>query len=215
MTPLSLTRTRIAILLTLCLVAFGFRMFGQTAVPPLEASGAFPYLTSNSTNAAFALAEGRTTTAPTNLISMGPVAGSKFRALELVFFANGDDNDVANWRLYSVSRGTSGPSATTTVDYNRRLFCSGTATFGTQLGVVTSNGIKTTDRIADAITLTVEPYALDAYVAFGGVKPRVYTPAANGEAVLWIPEGANTDDWELEFEVGTATSVNALVRRHR
>jgi hypothetical protein len=210
----SLTRTRIGILLVLCLTLVGFRMVGQTAAPPLEASGQFPALSSNSTNAAFALAEGRTTTAPSNLVSMG-FPGSKFRGLEVVFYAVGDDNDVANYKIFAVNRGTSGPASSTTVDYCRRLFVSGTATFGTQFGVVSANGIKTTERIADAITLTVEPYALDAYVAFGGVKPRVYTPAANGEAVLWIPDGGNCDDFEFEFEVGTATSVNALVRRHR
>lgn len=210
-----LTRNRLRILALVTLTGLAYGLIGQTSTPPLEASGQFPYLTTNSTNAAFALTEGRTTTAPTALISMGAINGSKFRGLEVVFYAVGDDNDVSNWKLFTINRGTSGPSSNTSVDYCRRLYCSGTATFGTQVGVVSANGIKTTERIADALTLTVEPYGTAAYAAFGGVIPKIYSPGSNGEAVLWIPEGGNCDDFEFEFEIGTATSVNALVRRHR
>jgi hypothetical protein len=211
----TLTRSRVAILLVLCMAALGFGLVGQTTAPPLEASGQFPYLATNSTNAAFALTEGRTTTAPADLISMGPTAGSKFRQLEATFGGVADENDVANWKLFAINRGTSGPASPTTLDYNRRLFCSGTMTFGTQTGVLTANGLKTTDKICDELTLTVEPYGLAAYAAFGGIVPKIYSPGSNGEAILYIPEGANADDWEFEFEIGNATSVNAFVRRHR
>lgn len=206
-----LTHRTLAALGCLTLAVAGWLLIGQTATP-IFSSGQVLYLASNTTGTS-ALTEGRTTTAPTNPFSMGSISGPRNRYANVVFFGAGAAGQTITYKVWAYKRCLDGLNSTVTIDYDRRLFCSGTATLGATAGVVSSKGIKTTDLIADTLTCTVSGFGTAITAAYGAVAPFAYSPGGGGQAQLFIPDLGNAMDFELELHIGTATNANALIER--
>jgi hypothetical protein len=183
----------------------------------LESSGQLLYLSSNSTQAAFSLTEGRAAMAsppasPLNFLSMGPASGKRYRSVMITFFGAGSATQTFDYKVWSIRRGFSSPDGVP-LDYEKLLWCSGTATLGSTAGAVSSGGIRTTDLIADTLTVTVSAYATKTVAAYGGVAPSVHSPGSNGIARLYIPDLGNSSDIIVEFDMTGATSGNCLIER--
>ena len=190
---------------------FGYSLTAQTATP-LEASGQVKYLSTNSTNSAFALTAGRTTAAPSDMFSLGPAYGKRFRETEVTFFGSGSATQTFSYRVWVVHRGFSSINGTQ-IDYEKSLYCSGTATLGSTAGVATSGGILTTDKMVDTLTVTLEAYGASSTAGKAGVSPQAYSPGSNGCARLFLPELGNASDIIIEFDMTGATSANCLIER--
>lgn len=196
----------------LALAACAAFLIAQTATP-LEASGQVPYLSTNSTDASFAATTaGRTTTAPSNLFSIASAYGKRYRCLELTPFGAGTAATTFDYKVWVVKRGVNQFNGTA-VDYEKQLYCHGTCTLGTTVGAVSSGGIKTTDKICDTITVTVDSYCTAAVAAYGGIVPSVFSPGSNGCARLFLPDLTNASDIFIEFDMTGATSGNFLIER--
>lgn len=206
-----LTHRTLAALGCLTLALAGWLLIGQTG-QAIVSSGQVLYLPSNTTGTT-ALSEGRTATAPTYPFSLGSISGGRNRYANVIFFGAGTAGQTITYKVWAYKRCIDGLNSTVTVDYDRRLFCSGTATLGATAGVVTAKGIKTTDLIADTLTCVVSAYGTALVTAYGGVAPFAYTPGGGGEAQLFMPDLGNSMDFELELQIGTATNANALIER--
>jgi hypothetical protein len=199
---------------TITVLTFGVLM-AQTA--SLESSGQLLYLSSNSTQASFSLTEGRAAMAsppasPLNFYSMGPASGKRYRGVTITFFGAGSATQTYDYKIWSIRRGLSAPGGVS-VDYEKILYCSGTATLGTQTGAVSNGGIRTTDLIADTLTVTASAYATKTVSAYGGVAPFVFSPGSNGIARLYVPELGNSSEIIVEFDMTGATSGNCLIEK--
>lgn len=199
--------------LCLALAATAWLLVAQTVPPTLASSNQIRYLASNTTGTA-ALSEGRTATAPTNPFSMGPVSGGRQRYANVIFFGAGTAGQTITYKVWAYRRAVDRDNVNLTVDYDRRLFCSGTATLGATAGVLTTTkGISTTDLIADTLTCVVSGYGASICVAYAAVLPFAHSPGGGSEAQLFMPDLGNSVDFELELQIGTATNANALIER--
>lgn len=197
--------------LVLALVPLALLCIGQTATP-LESSGFARYLTTNSTNAAFAVTAGRTTTAPSNLLPMGNVPGRRFRGAEVVFYGAGTATQTFDYRVWVVEKNLGTNGAGVPDDYDVQLFCHGTATLGATAGVGTK-GPTSTDLIVDTLTVLPDAFGTAAVTAYGAVSPLVYSPGGGGEARLFLPDLGNNSDFFIEFDMTGATSGNAMTKK--
>jgi len=187
----------------------------QTASYPLESSGQVKYLSTNSTQGSFTLAQGRTTTAPSNLFSLGPAYGNRFRGVEITFFGSGSATQTFDYKVWGVKRGFPNINGTQ-VDYELLLICAGTATLGSTAGAATSGSILTTDLIAHTLSLpTISSYGAAISSAYSAASPMVYSPGSNGMGRLYIPDCGNSSDIIVEFDMTGATSGNCLIERNR
>ncbi len=174
------------------------------------------YLSSNSTQAAFALStttgHERTLAEPSNLFSVGPAQGNRYRSVKITPFGVGADNSTFDFKVWAVHRSFSGINGAT-LDYEKRLLCTVTATLGASVGVAAS-GITSANRLADTLSApTVTSYCTKMVAAFGGLAPSVHSPADDSSACLFIPELGNASDIIVEFDMTGATSGNCLIER--
>lgn len=195
--------------LLLAVVAVPF--IGQTSTP-IESSGQVRYLSTNDTQGSFTLTAGRTLAAPSNLFSLGPTFGKRYRGVEITFFGTGTAATTFDYKVWVVRRGFASTNGAQT-DYEKSLFCSGTATLGSTAGVATTGGILTTDKMCDTLTVTTAAYGTATVGAYGGVAPWVYSPGGNGCARLFITELGNASDIIVEYDMTGATSANCLIER--
>lgn len=185
---------------------------GQTATP-LEASGQSPHRASNSTNGAFTLTAVRTTAVPADMYSLGPGNGKKFRMVKAAPYGAGTATQTFDYKVWVVSRGYTSASGTAVVDYEKQLFCHGTATLGATAGVASAGGILTTDLACDTLTVTMDAFGTAVVTAFGGNAASVYSPGGGGQAWLFLPELGNASDIIIEYDMTGATSGNFLIER--
>lgn len=203
----------LASFLCLALAATAWLMVAQTTPPTLASSSQVRYLKTNSTGTS-ALSEGRTATAPTNPFYMGAVSGGRQRYANVIFFGAGTAGQTITYKVWSYRYGVDPDNTLTVVDYDRRLFCSGTATLGAAAGALTTTkGIATTDLIADTLTCAVSSYGASVCTAYGAVQPFAHSPGGGSEAQLFMPDLGNSIGFELELQIGTATNANALIER--
>lgn len=175
------------------------------------------YLSSNSTQAAFALStttgHERTLAAPSNLFSLGPAYGPRYRAVVISPFGVGSDNTTFDFKVWAVHRGFRNVNGEV-LDYEKRLICTCTATLSATLGVASTYGPTSANRLVDTISApTITSYATKMCAAYGGQTPSVHSPADDSQACLFIPELGNASDIIVEFDMTGATSGNCLIER--
>ena len=163
------------------------------------------------------------------VVPLGDYRGARFQ-----FFGAGADNATANFRLW-IARGHYSTSAVQAfpemskvldVDLVPWFADTSTATLSTLTGVsgAVAPQILSTERIADTLvavlstSITVPPGpGTDIEAAYGLGLSGVYSPTANASpAELYVPDfGAGVLGFILEFDMVTATSMNALIELTR
>jgi len=124
----------------------------------------------------------------------------------------GSANDTFDYRVYVVKHST-GNLGGAVLDYEQLLFCSGTATLGTQAGVAAS-GPTSAALFADTLSVTASAYCTAVVAAYGGIAPSVYSPADNTQAKLFIPELGNAWAIFVDFDQTSGTpTMNCLIER--
>lgn len=174
------------------------------------------YLNTNSTQAAFALStttgHERTLAAPSNLFSMGPGYGARYRSVIIYPFGVGADNTTFDFKVWAVYR-SYGNTNGDVLDYEKRLICTVSATLGSTAGVALT-GPTSANKLVDTLSApTVSAWATKMVAAFGGVAPSVHSAADQSQAALFIPELGNASDIIVEFDMTGATSGNCLIER--
>lgn len=207
-------------------------------------SGQRRYLTTNSSQAAFALSAGRITltnsggiyipssgssAAFQRFVPIGPWRGGRWQ-----FFGTGADNATANYRLwlarahYANGATEAFPEASKILDVEIVPYIADTSTItlSTLTGVTgaVDPQILAAERIADTITATLSTTAttpagpgavLEAAYNLGYMNS--FSPAGNAApAELTIPDfGAGVFAWCIEFDMTGATDMNALYEHTR
>ena len=200
-----------AALAILAILPLAVLSMGQTATTT-ESTGFLRYLTSNSTSDSFTITAGRTTTAPSNMVTLGTVPGRRYRGAEFTFYGAGSATNTFDYKIWVVEKNqgtgtTGGPD-----DYSVQLFCSGTATLGATAGVGTK-GPTSSDKIVDTLTVTPSAFGSAVVTAYGAVAPFVYSPGGGAEARLFVPDFGNASDFFIEYDRTGATSCNTMVKK--
>lgn len=165
------------------------------------------YQATNSTNAAFAKVPGEASSIDDDAFEMGNES-DLYRGLRIRFMGVGSDGNAANWKLWHLVQ-TASSAGGDPDEYVRQLFASGTATLSGTAGVST-RGMKSTEKVCDAATAAAAAYAIAVTPGWKGEDPIAFSEV-DGVAEVLIPDFANADYAELEFEIGTATSINAMI----
>lgn len=186
----------------------------STVATSLESSGQIRHLAANTTSNAWALAEGRTLTKPSDMIPLG--SGSKrIRALQITPFGQGADNSTFEMRFYGVNVGYADVGGDI-LDYELTLILSVVATLGTSFGVLPAGqqGITTADRIADTVVPTEAAYLASVRAGYTNRAPFAFSPATNTLSRIVIPELTNFEFLVPEYNRGSsATNCNLLWQR--
>ncbi len=176
------------------------------------------YLGQMTAKTAYTLAGGRValtslTTAHEKPIGMGGSINRQVAA-EVQVIGTGADNATINFKLWAVHKSTPAGNAPATADL--RLIASGTATLGTCTlasgdDLLRSGETASSVRIADTISLTQTDYGAALATAMGSPGVQVSSPADNTPAVILVPDLGDADPL-IEFDLGTATGADAIVR---
>lgn len=189
------------------------------------------YLSSNSTQTAFELTAGRSASSPASSTTAHErdivALGDGFRGARIQVFGAGSDNQTINGRVWLVRRGMASdgsfnPGATSPKgDYELEFYGSFVATLSAALGGQASGApVLSTERIADTIVWTLgststSPKGVGTLIESnnGLGTSYAYSPADDTPAKLSIPDMDGAYGFVIEFDLGTATSANAVVER--
>ena len=157
-----------------------------------------------------------------NTINWKVIVPNLYRGMRVEFVGAGADDSTFNYRMWAVT-----PRLAATANMNAYTYGEivslglvnygiGTGILSTQVG--TGNPVAADNRYADTLTFTLAdgtttPTGVgDVYgSAYNLGTPTVYSPTNNSGAVLAIPDLSNLWGIVIEFDLGTATSMNALV----
>lgn len=226
---MSTPRKFILLAVSLALVCALGLLAGQAVLTQKQGNEQVRYLATSSTQTAFGLAAGRTTTNPESTTAANERrvvwVGTGFRGCRVHICGTGADNATIAFRVLLVRRGLSSDGAREWVpsaskgDWSLEQYGAGSATLSTAVGAATTGvPVLSTERIADTITWTVSttattPTGPGALIeASNGLGVSfVYSPADNTPAFLSIPDLDGAAGFVIEFDLGTATSANAVV----
>lgn len=183
------------------------------------------YLPEGSSQADFTLAEA--------IVAQYPEAANPFhrpisvwqeKGLLVGFMAVGTADAVVGFRLWGMTDGES--ESKPVKPWGTTLTCLGVGTFtlGTQTGPAPSAVVRSTERIADAISfaLTTEattpkgPGSIIA-AALGDGDPQVYSPGGDTRALLVLPTLFRAENLIIEFDLPASgvTLANAFFQKFR
>lgn len=178
---------------------------------------------------AFTLAAGRVTlasliTAHEHPVYLGSQPGKSCRGVEIQILGTGTDDSTINWKLWRGTLGTrSGGAAPTIADLS--LIGSFVSTLSTAtlaanddlLGVTVAGGTtaetNTLMRLADAHVFTTGGVEAALSTAFGSSGPQTPASLGNIPAPVYVPDLGAADFFLIEFDVGTATGADAIIRQ--
>lgn len=155
------------------------------------------------------------------IVQLGAYRGARLR-----FFGAGADNATGTYRLWSVWGGyntsaqTPNPLVANLSDIDLCSVGAGALTLSTAVGPTGDTGlVLSSERLADTVTYTTSTTATTPpgpqtvfESAYGLGTSGVYSPVANVPGCLVIPDfGSGCLGFVLEFALGTATGLNALV----
>lgn len=192
----------------LAALAFAFAP-AQTAA--LNASSQRRMLFTSSTNPAFTINAGRSTTKPTDMFVLSSdISGTRMRTVEATLFGTGSAGNTFDVKVWVVKIGVSTATGEAE-DWEQQPFCTFTATLGSTAGVG-ATGITSGDKIVTTLSAPVmTAFGTAVLNAYQGIAPVVYSPGDNTPARLFLPELGNAYAVKFEFDIITATSANALV----